>query len=252
MLPRVSIITVVYNAAADLRLTLENLIRIRYENLELIVVDGGSTDGTRAVIEEFSLHVSHWVSEPDEGIYDAMNKGLRMSEGDYVWFVNAGDCVYDAHVLENIFKGQEQYADVYYGETLIADDCGSVKGLRRKRLPKKLTWHSLRKGMVVCHQSFIAARDIAPMYDTKYRYAADIAWVIETLRRSKRIEYTHCVLSVFRQGGASTQHRRESLRERFDIMRHYYGLPVTVFWHIVFLFGLFAPRYRKIGRRLSM
>ena len=105
MLPRVSIITVVYNAAADLRLTLENLLQIKYENLELIVVDGGSTDGTRTVIEEFSLHIAHWVSEPDDGIYDAMNKGLRMSSGDYVWFVNAGDYAYDSHVLENIFKG---------------------------------------------------------------------------------------------------------------------------------------------------
>lgn len=252
MLPRVSIITVVYNAAADLRLTLENLLQIKYENLELIVVDGGSTDGTRTVIEEFSLHIAHWVSEPDDGIYDAMNKGLRMSSGDYVWFVNAGDYAYDSHVLENIFKGREQYADVYYGETLVVDDCGEVKGLRRKRLPERLTWHSLRKGMVVCHQSFIAARDIVPMYDLKYRYAADIDWVIETLRRSKRIENTHSVISVFRQGGASTVHRKESLCERFDIMRRYYGLPVTLFWHVVFLFGVFAPRYRKMGRKMAM
>ena len=106
--------------------------------------------------------------------------------------------------------------------------------------------------MVVCHQSFIAARDIVPMYDLKYRYAADIDWVIETLRRSKRIENTHSVISVFRQGGASTVHRKESLCERFDIMRRYYGLPVTLFWHAVFLFGVFAPRYRKMGRKMAM
>lgn len=84
MLPCVSIITVVYNAAADLRITLDNLLRIKYENLELIVVDGGSSDGTRTVIEEYSLDIKHWVSEPDNGIYDAMNKGLRMCGGDYV------------------------------------------------------------------------------------------------------------------------------------------------------------------------
>lgn len=252
MLPSVSIITVVYNAADDLRLTLENLLKIHYDNLELIVIDGGSTDGTRGVIEEHSVEISHWLSEPDEGIYDAMNKGLKMASGDYVWFINAGDTVCDEYVLENIFKGREQYADVYYGETLILSKEGEIKGLRRKKLPRRLTWHSLKAGMVVCHQSFIAMRDIVPMYDTKYRYAADIDWVIETLRRSKKIEYTHTILSVFREGGVSTSHRKESLIERFRIMRHYYGLFRTLISHVVFVAELFGPKYRKPGTKTAV
>ncbi len=252
MLPCVSIITVVYNAAADLRITLDNLLRIKYENLELIVVDGGSSDGTRTVIEEYSLDIKHWVSEPDNGIYDAMNKGLRMCGGDYVWFINAGDTVYDECVLENIFKGREQFADVYYGETLITDIDGNIKGLRKKKLPANLTWLSLRRGMVVCHQSFIALRRIVPQYDLQYRYASDIDWVIKTLRQSKETVNTHSILSVFREGGVSSSHRRESLRERFNIMRRYYGLPVTLFSHLCFIFGLLSSPYRKKWRRFKL
>lgn len=246
MVPKISIITVVYNAAQDLRKTLQNLAELKYENKEIIVVDGASTDGTAEVIAEFAVEINQLISEKDSGIYDAMNKGLSIATGHYVWFVNAGDLAYDPHILENIFKGQETYSDVYYGETLITSEEGKVLGLRKKKLPKRLSWRSFKRGMVVCHQSFIVMRDIAPMYDLKYRYAADVKWVMECLKRSKVITNTHQIISVFRTGGTSTSKRWESLLERFSIMRSYFGLYPTIYYHLLMALKLPYPKYRKL------
>ncbi|MEG1649871.1 MAG: glycosyltransferase family 2 protein, partial [Rikenellaceae bacterium] len=185
--PKVSIITVVYNAKEALEKTINNIRQIDYENLEYIIVDGGSTDGTKEVIEANSLWVTSWISQPDKGLYDAMNKGMRLATGAYVWFINAGDFVYSPDILKNIFAGYENYADIYYGDTVILSENGGTKGLRGKKLPKKLTLRSFKMGMVVCHQSFIVKKSIAPIYNLRYKYAADVDWVMECTRRAKTI-----------------------------------------------------------------
>ena len=121
---------------------------------------------------------------------------------------------------------------------------GEVLGLRKKRLPKGgLTWRSLERGMVVCHQSFIVRRSIAPLYDTeRYRLAADIDWVIECLKRAERIVDTGLILSCFTTGGVSTRRRRASLRERWRIMRHHYGLWRTGVAHVGFVWGMLLDK----------
>ncbi|MDR2936003.1 MAG: glycosyltransferase [Rikenellaceae bacterium] len=244
-LPKISVITVTYNDAAGLRRTLENLARVDYPTLEIVVVDGASTDGTRQVIDRFAHRIDRWVSEPDRGIYDAMNKGMALASGDYFWFVNAGDTLFDpAEVLE-IFGREDIRGDVYYGETVVIAPSGKILGLRRKKLPEHMTWRDLRRGMVVCHQSVIVARGVAPAYDLRYRYAADVAWVLESLKRARTVVNTGLVLSVFETGGTSTRHRRESLAERFSIMREYFGLASTVWAHIGFAFDVFNPACRK-------
>ncbi len=247
---KVSVITVVWNAAAELERTLENLARLERTaaELEVLVIDGGSTDGTRAVIERFGASISYAVSEPDRGLYDAMNKGIRAATGDYLWFVNAGDRVYRTDLLTRIFSRAEAPADVYYGETMVVGPQGEELGLRKKPLPRKgLTWRSLERGMVVCHQSFIVRRSIAPLYDTdRYRLAADIDWVIECLKRASTVVDTGLILSCFTTGGISTQRRRESLRERWTIMKRHYGLCRTIRAHVGFVGELL--RDRLLGR----
>lgn len=247
---RISVITVVRNAAADLERTLASLSALEGSaaRLEVLVIDGGSTDGTLAVMERWEGFVSYAVSEPDGGLYDAMNKGIRAATGDYLWFVNAGDTVPEADVLTRMFgpaAGTDSaLADVYYGETLVATPQGEVLGLRKKRLPRRgLTWRSLSRGMVVCHQSFIVRRSLAPLYDTeRYRLAADIDWVIECLRRATVIEDTGLVLSCFTTGGVSTQRRRASWRERWEIMVRRYGFLPTVWAHAGFAWGMLWDR----------
>lgn len=245
MYPKISFITVVRNNAKGLRATLENLADLHYSNKEIIVIDGVSTDGTLGVIEEFAHDISYFVSEPDGGVYFAMNKGLRAATGDYVWFINAGDKVVGFDALYTLFASEGSLADIYYGETRIIDLDGKVLGLRRKRIPRKFTTRSLRRGMVVSHQSFIVSRAIAPMYDTQYRYSADYDWMFTCVKDAKIIQRVDEALSEFELGGLTTSHHRESLMERFSIMRLHFGLLRTLISHIGFVFdAIFTPSYR--------
>ena len=243
---KVSVITVVWNAAAELEKTLSNLAALECTaaSLEVIVIDGASTDGTPEVMKRYGDLISYGVSEPDGGLYDAMNKGIRAATGDYLWFVNAGDTVYAPDALTRIFSGPCPTADIYYGETLVVSPAGKPLGLRKKQLPHGgLTWHSLLRGMVVCHQSFIVRRSIAPLYNTdQYRLAADIDWVIECLKRASTVENTGLILSCFTTGGVSTRRRRASLRERWHIMCSHYGLFRTLWAHVIFVCDLLRDK----------
>lgn len=245
-LPKISIITVVYNAKDNLKDTLKSIISLKYDEKEIIIIDGGSTDGTKDVIAEFAVYITTFISEPDNGIYDAMNKGLAVATGEFVWFLNAGDFAYSDEVLSDIFEGQELSSDVYYGETLILSEDRVPLGLRKKRLPKKLIWQSFKCGMVVCHQSIIVKREIVPKYNLKYRYAADVEWVLEVLKRSKTRYNTHQIISKFTEGGVSSIYHKESLKERYNIMVTHFGHLRTLISHFGFMFDVFRSKYRKM------
>ncbi len=246
--PKISIIVVVFNNCEAFSKTLNNILDLKYHNYELIVIDGNSTDGTKDVIINNSYHIDKWISENDNGIYDAMNKGLNLATGDYVWYINAGDYIYDSYVLNNIFDGNDKIYDIYYGDTLITNEDGDILGLRKKRLPKKLTWRSFKKGMVVCHQSILIKRSIAGKYDTNYKYSADFKWVLEALKKAKSTYNSNEIISVFSTGGATTKHHKESLRERYAIMKDYYGGFETIKSHIRFVFDALKPKYRKFTK----
>ena len=111
-----SVITVVFNNSADIERTIKSVINQTYPHIEYIIIDGGSTDGTLNIIQKHLARVSKLVSEKDEGIYDAMNKGLKLASGDYVLFMNSGDEIYAADTVEKVFS-TEEYSDIYYGET---------------------------------------------------------------------------------------------------------------------------------------
>ena len=243
--PKISIITVVYNAKSALQKTLDSVKRIQYPDKEIIIVDGGSTDGTKSVIEANYLDITMWVSEKDRGIYDAMNKALSMATGEFVWFLNAGDTVYDPYILESLFKGNERYADFYYGDTLVVSPTGKILGLRRKKPSRLLRWTSFKRGMTVCHQSMIVKRSVVPYYDLSYRYSSDFDWVIKILKKGVVIKNTNKIISVFETGGATTQNRSKSLEERYNIMVKYYGYADTIYNHFMFGFNVFKPSYRS-------
>jgi len=239
--PVFSIITVTYNASQWLERTILSVLRQSYPHIEYLIIDGGSTDGTVDLIKQYQDGIAWWISEPDKGLYNAMNKGLQQATGDYVWFINAGDTLHTANTLQEIvasIKKKVSLPDVLYGDTRIVDAEGRSLGLRRLRPPKQLTWKSFRMGMLVSHQSFIARREIAPLYSEEYKLTADFDWCIQCLKNAKEIKNTRLILSDFLEAGLSSVQRKASLKERYKIMRKYYG-PVTTF----LLHGWFAVRF---------
>ena len=233
--PVFSIITVTYNASRWLERTLQSITSQDYPDIELIVIDGNSTDGTQDIIRKYESRVDFWISEPDQSLYDAMNKGLKKATGDYVWFINAGDEIYSPDTLTQIVnKLPDILPDIIYGETEITDPDGHSLGMRRLRTPKRLTWKSFRMGMLVCHQSFLVSREIAPLYNIRYRYASDYDWCIRCMRKTGSIFNTYLTLSKFLEVGMSSKNRKASLKERYKIMCQYYGRFSTQLRHLWF------------------
>ncbi len=249
----VSIVTITYNAAKVLQPTLDSVLAQQYAAIEHVVVDGASTDGTMRLVEEYERqsavssggHVVRATSEPDKGLYDAMNKGLRRVTGDYVCFLNAGDLLPAPDTIQRVvdtaLSEDGGMPAVLYGDTDVVD--GEWRFLHHRRLapPDNLTWRSFRKGMLVCHQAFYARCDIAREipYDTRYRYSADVDWCIRVMQEAERRKATlrrvSGVVALYLQEGQTTAHHKESLRERFDVMRRHYGLVCTLAMHAWFV-----------------
>jgi len=230
--PKISVITVVYNAVDLLERTIVNILAQTYSQIEYIVIDGGSTDGSLDIIKKYSNQIDKWISEPDKGLYDAMNKGISMATGNWVWFINAGDLIYSENTSSKMFDKFGFDGDIYYGDTMLVDDQYQEIGLRRLRPPEKLTWKSFQNGMQVCHQSILVKRNLADMFDMKYPHSADFDWVIKALKKTDNIINTSMILSAFLDGGQSKQTIKPSLRERFDSMCKHYGLIPSVIRHI--------------------
>ena len=249
-----SIITITYNAEAFLPRTVESVLSQHYRDIEHIIIDGASTDSTISVAQDYMQrsyaaqngHEVRIVSEPDNGLYDAMNKGLRQASGDYICFLNAGDFFPNANVLDNIVsrsltgKSRQQLPAVIYGDTDIVDNDGNFLRHRRLAPPRNLTWRSFRKGMLVCHQAFYARLDIARTvpYDTRYRYSADVDWCIMGMKEAERmvagVAYVDSVVVNYTQEGQTTKHHRDSLKERYRVMQCHYGAFTTALMHAWF------------------
>lgn len=239
-LPRVSVITVTYNAAATLPTTLDSIFQQTYPHIELVIIDGASTDGTVDLVKRASGAVHQFMSEPDAGLYDAMNKGLARATGDYVWFINAGDSIATADTLDGIMAIAQRehvtthaWPDVLYGQTALVDAAGTDLGLRTyKQLPDELSAADLRLGMVVSHQALLVRRAIATRYDLRYRIAADIDWTIRVLRAAKQVTNTGLIHVRFLVGGTSSKHRWTSWIERWHILRRQFGLLSALSAHV--------------------
>lgn len=231
-----SIITVTYNAALLLERTIKSVLgQSGAGSIEHLIIDGGSTDGTVDIIKRYGANLAYWVSEPDKGLYHAMNKGLRQATGDYVWFMNAGDVIHSADVVEKLQQiVKTGYSDIIYGETNIVDRDGRFISERRLKAPVALTWKSFKMGMLVCHQSFIVKRKVAPLYDLKYRFSADFDWCIRSMKKATVISNANMIVSDYLEEGLTTSNRKASLKERFEIMKRNYGVVIVISLHVWF------------------
>ena len=236
--PKFSIITVTYNAGKTVEDTIQSVITQTYKNVEYIIVDGASTDDTLSIIQHYRDHIHTLISEPDKGLYDAMNKGLSVATGDYVCFLNAGDELHEDDTLQLMVHSlpteEKELPDVIYGETAIVDEEGHFLRMRRLSAPEHLSWKSFRQGMMVCHQAFFARRDHAVTYDLKYRFSADFDWCIRVMQQSHTLHNTHLVLIDYLNEGVTTRNHKASLKERYRIMCKHYGSVSTFLHHVKF------------------
>lgn len=228
----ITVITVVYNDVANLDRTIKSVLEQTYPHVEYIIIDGGSTDGSVEVIRQYESKLAGWVSEKDKGIYDAMNKGLRMATGQWVNFMNSGDVFANNGVLEVLFGEAAAFYPntvVVYGD--VEADYGGFHRLVKASTTSKSTWRKLP----FCHQStFTALPAIQERgFDTNYRLAADFDFFYEQLKVNQGLSYYKPVpVAVISVNGVSDMQRLKVVREYENVVsKHRNGVSHRVYYY---------------------
>lgn len=234
---KLSVITVTYNAERTLERTLQSVQKQSYQHMEHLVVDGASKDKTVEILKQQTSNILRWKSEKDNGLYDAMNKAVKMVSGDYLCFLNAGDTFYASDTVEKLMRciDENKFPDIVYGETAIVDFEGKFLYMRRLKAPQNLTWKSFKNGMLVCHQAFIVKRELFEPYDLHYRFSSDVDWCIRMMKKATSIVHSRQILIRYLNEGLTTKNRRASLIERYKIMVRHYGKMSTWLHHAWFV-----------------
>lgn len=236
--PLITIVTITYNAAATLPLTMKSVAAQTFGDFEHLIIDGASRDDTLSIARNMGRESLKIISEKDNGLYDAMNKGLRAARGQYVLFLNSGDAFHSPDTLQAYADAiMEKRPDIIYGDTEIVAPDGSRLGPRHLSAPKTLTFDSFRDGMLICHQAFMVRKAIAPDYDTDFRFSADYDWCIRCIKASRpgaRINLDRVTIDYLSEG-LTDRNKKKSLAERFRIMSAHYGLPAAIASHLSFI-----------------
>lgn len=202
---KLSIITINYNNLSGLRKTVDSVLAQTWRDFEWIIIDGGSTDGSKELIEEIAARpdsqIAYWCSEPDKGIYNAMNKGICHAYGEYVQFLNSGDCLFSAKILQEVFS-KKYDSDIIYGRCAF----GNTEEFVIPEMPTIITFaYLLRKSL--CHPSTFIKRSLLfrNPYDEKYRIVSDwknwVIWKIE----GRSFEFVNNIISLFDTTGLSSK-----------------------------------------------
>ena len=251
---RISIITACYNAAATLGATMESVVRQSWADVEYIVVDGGSTDGTVDVIREFaSGRDIKWISEPDAGMYDAVNKGIQMATGDVIGILNADDAFLDCDVIQRIAHAFTDEVDAVYSDVRFADHTGKIVRYywAKHWRPWMLQW-----GFMPPHPGIYIRRECFErlgIYKLGYHIAADYELVIRFLRKNHlRTRYLDICAVEMRMGGKSTRDWRSNWLLNKEIVRanretgYYCCLPMLVPKYLFKVFEFITPRVQRM------
>jgi glycosyltransferase involved in cell wall biosynthesis len=213
-----SVVTVVYNGAEVIEETLLSCIGQDYSNMEYIVIDGASTDKTIEIINKYKDKISKLLSEPDHGIYDAMNKAIKMATGEWILFMNCGDRFCDRYVLSMIaseIKTLETYPDVIYGNTFFLFKDASLK-------MKPMSLDKIKREMVFCHQSSLVRTELIKSFDfdLRYRLAADYDMMLKFYIQKRSFQYVDIYISIFNQmDGDTLRNYKLSTKERFSAQK---------------------------------
>jgi glycosyltransferase len=218
---KISVVTASFNSEATIGFTIESFLGQSHPEKEMLVIDGASGDGTLKIVESFASDAIRVFSEPDNGVYDAMNKGFHLFEGDAVGFLNSDDTFHDANVLADIASGLQD-ADIVYG------DLNMVSDHRTKRLAR--VWrggafrrYSFQLGWVPPHPTFYMRREVARKvgdYDLSYLTTADYDYMLRALALNDfRARYIPRVIADFQMGGISTSGLGVTIRANLECLR---------------------------------
>lgn len=244
--PLISIITITYNAAETIPLTMASVAEQTCTDYEHLIIDGASNDNTIIIARQMGTPSLRIVSEPDKGLYDAMNKGMRMARGRYVLFLNSGDRFHTRETLGLYADAiKKKSPDIIYGDTDIVDALGKRLGPRHLSAPAMLTVDSFSRGMLICHQAFMVRKAIAPRFDTDYKFSADYDWTIKCIKASRPGDRKNlrAITIDYLSDGLTDHNKKSSLLERFKIMAHHYGMLNAIISHLSFI-----PRAIKRGK----
>ncbi|WP_200820526.1 glycosyltransferase family 2 protein [Algoriphagus boritolerans] len=221
---KISVITVCFNAILDIEMTIHSVINQSYKNIEYIIIDGGSTDGTLEIIYKYKGSIDVIVTEPDNGIFDAMNKGIKLCTGTWVNFMNAGDRFYSLETIKDIFEKDEKYSKigVIYGSTI-------TSGLINR--PHRLS--SLKYGgIMACHQSIFYNRDICKKelyYKTKHKYYGDIELTRRLFLKKVSFQEVPIIISNYKGEGFSSKVSTSARLAKFSYLFQNMGFKGIVF-----------------------
>lgn len=213
---KVTIITINYNNLNGLKDTVDSVINQDYKDKEYIIIDGGSTDGSKELLDSYSNNFYYWKSEKDKGLYDAMNKGIKKSTGDYIVFMNSGDVFFDENVLSDIFKSKSFNEDIIYGNTIYKY---GDKGILRYARSLKI----MKEELPFCHQSTFIKGDLMRnvLYDDKnYKLIADYDFFYKCWKNEKTFIHINKIISIYDTTGVSADKKRAKAiyRERCKIL----------------------------------
>lgn len=217
-----TIITVCRNSEKVLPRAMSSLIRQRFKDYEWVVVDGASTDGTLGIIRSFSSAPLVVISEPDRGIYDAMNKGVARAKGDYVFFLNSDDALYDENMLEDVNSWLERNpkTDLLYGSVVnVKADGNWLRGFGH------IARHNIIAGSI-CHQAVFATRMLfttVGLFDRRFKLSADYDWILRVFYSGARCAYIDRPIAFFFDGGAHARDKINLVKEYESVRLQYAG-----------------------------
>lgn len=227
---KISIITINYNNRDGLQNTIDSIVRQTWRNFEWIVIDGGSSDGSKELIEQYQENFAYWCSEPDNGVYHAMNKGVAQATGDYVNFMNSGDSFYDENVLFNLMK-REPTADVLVGQVHCMGSDKIINSLNGRNVDFKCVYDGF------CHQGTFTKLELLHKYpfDESLKIVSDWKFWLQTLALdNKTIQDVEIVVANYDMTGLSTIHAKERDEERLFVLKDMFGEKLIEEWSLLY------------------
>jgi glycosyltransferase involved in cell wall biosynthesis len=239
--PLVTIITVVFNGAEDLEKTILSVLNQSYDNVEYIVVDGGSTDGTLDIIRKYDHAIDYWISEKDAGIYDAMNTGIQLATGNWVNFMNSGDSFYESTTLNSIALQLESNQQIVFGDV---ETFSKRHQFNVRKISGPVSIQNLVMKMPICHQSmFVTLQSFKHigLFDTNYKICADHDWLLKALLAGHQASYVNECIALCNLDGVSSTSIFQRKRERLAIALIHFDTSKPKIYFMVIVSFIKAP-----------